>query len=169
MGCDIHLFVEYKTRNTTNDWESVSNGKIIVNRNYYLFGCLCKGVRYLNEKAFKERGIPVDLPRLSSAWDDIYMLIDDEPEGPENTCTTSDAEKWGNQVITGEFGVKYTLNPDRHSHSYLSLKEFKAAIDLYVSIDMLHNRPHMIKAIIALMDSLESDGYETRVVFSFDN
>ena len=169
MGCDIHLFVEYKTRNTTNDWESVSNGKIIVNRNYYLFGCLCKGVRYLNEKAFKERGIPVDLRIWSSAWDDIYMLIDDEPEGPENTCTTSDAEKWGNQIITGEFGVKYTLNPDRHSHSYLSLQQLKSAIDLYISIDPIHNSPHIIKAIIALMSSLEDDGYETRVVFSFDN
>jgi hypothetical protein len=70
MGCDIHLYKEKLVNGkwlTADEWETDDDGhksvpwkKRFTDRNYNLFGLLCKGVRSDHEFSFDPRGIPFD-------------------------------------------------------------------------------------------------------------
>lgn len=70
MGCDIHLYKEKLVNGkwlTADVWEEEDDGSKSVawknrftERNYNLFGLLCKGVRREHEFSFAARGIPFD-------------------------------------------------------------------------------------------------------------
>ena len=72
MGCDIHTFVE---RKINGEWESVDkwaddelpntyiprDDRFYTNRDYVLFGMICRNVRTLFENGLPPKGIPDDL------------------------------------------------------------------------------------------------------------
>jgi len=74
MGCDIHLYKEKQVDGkwlTADEWTSYDYGddekgievewkKRFTDRNYELFGLLCKGVRSEHALSFSARGIPFD-------------------------------------------------------------------------------------------------------------
>jgi hypothetical protein len=85
MGCDIHLYKEKFIAGkwvTADEWESYDYGdddkgsdvpfeKRFTDRNYNLFGLLCKGVRREYEFSFTPRGFPLTAsPEVSSIFDD---------------------------------------------------------------------------------------------------
>lgn len=64
MGCDIHAFVEYKSKHDFRHdarWDSFSSDQINLDRNYNLFGYLTNGqVRYDPDMEYgiNPRGLP---------------------------------------------------------------------------------------------------------------
>lgn len=168
MGCDIHMYVEYKRKQSTN--YSNFGGRINPGRNYYMFGILSNGVRSDNEKGFSAKGMPdYDSLGYSSRSDSQLYITDTEGDG---YVTEDRAEEWvksGSSVFTDE-RKKFVTHPDWHSHSWLTLEEYQKAMDIYNEHPeaLQYNEPEY-NAILAIMKSLENDGLETRVVFWFDN
>lgn len=172
MGCDIHLFVEAR-RSKVEDFVSITRGQFNIDRSYSLFASLANGVRCNVNGSKYPKGIPSDLCIYSSTWDDIYYWIRDVSSDEPGYCNMDQAVQWGNPILSYDHDMKYTLNPDRHSHSWLTLQELRESMQVLQLAKkengMSIGTQPQISAIIAMMDSLESSGYETRVVFSFDN
>lgn len=175
MGCDIHMFVEYKI--DSGAWQA-HDGHVLeieepdteyeyeyvkevspTGRNYNLFAMLA-GVRGEYDDSYEIRGVPHDVSK-------VVQLAVDNMEG------------------------------DGHSHSYLSLDEFEGVLEHQDykptdRTDMFYNwqkitydeRPPDYTTIVAackaqakelsqvdkiLLDSEEGSMVEHRVVFFFDN
>ncbi len=157
MGCDIHLYIEYK-HTEDNLWSNFGK-RINPGRNYGVFADLA-GVRnsYGVTPATVPRGYPED---AAFATADDYWLNVTEVEG-EGCCSPKQAE------VYVSYGSRYSdetknfvSNPDWHSHSWLTPDEYAKAIDG-------HAEPEY-RAILAALRSFEADGYQARVVFWFDN
>ena len=98
-------------------------------------------------------------------------MIVDEKDGFEfNQCLLAEAEEfvksgksryYGNPPrLEGPWQLEYVSDPDWFSPSWLSCSEYAAAIAGFN--DVLYN------TILTVMKNLEQSGYETRVVFWFD-
>lgn len=171
MGCDIHLYLQKRKRNSDNDYDSqfrtfIGNRSLTTPRNYNLFAKMAK-VRGNYKDSFNPRGFPDDaINDWTIKYD--YCLDIEEPtdEYKEHTCTKEDAERW---VIKGrsKFVDDTTVtNPDWHSASWLTFEEFKGCVNSTCDDD---NWSFEYFAYVAAMAELETLGYETRVVFWFDN
>lgn len=96
MGCDIHIFIEYKHH---NKWHADKHSRHIeqergFGRNYLFFGTIA-GVRsHALKPIYPKRGVPPD------ATDEVRTMVN----------------SWGD---------------DAHSHTYLSMNEYKTVIDAY--------------------------------------
>ncbi len=166
MGCDIHLFVEYRRKENGATWLPFGK-EFRLARDYEMFGRMAKGVRREPENGFAPRGVPSDMSW--SAEHEHLMFIHDGEREESNYVTTADAAKYvasgESQYVTkyGKDKPNYVTHPDWHSHSWLTRLEFVKCIEHadYPAPDY--------KAVAAAMRSLENDGLETRVVFWFDN
>ena len=164
MGCDIHAFVEHAwiTRSDGSPyWQTfISNAG---NRDYRMFGWLA-GVRSDREPLFPLKSLPDDM-----SWgtrDYMWMRVVDEPDPDQRQCTAEQAAGWGEEVFdVGSF--KYCNDPDLHSHSWLTLDEFKQVLAQY----MINHGPYAAEwdAMKAAMEAFEKRGAQTRLVFAFDN
>ncbi len=160
MGCDIHMFIEYK-KPDDNHWRS--HGKEIRGtRNYSIFAILAS-VRGEGNQA---KGYPNDCG--IEADDAFYIYIDDNPtiESWERTVTTEKANKW---VLSGSSWFKpdnqhYVSDPDSHTPSWATVDELQEAIDK----DTWNNN-ECYKAILCTMKFFESEGYKSRLIYWFDN
>ncbi len=198
MGCDIHVYIEYRRKNDTenNEWFGFG-GKINPGRNYLMFSIMA-GVRG-DFILFSPRGLPPD-----AGWEvneDNYVYITDfKGENCVDAKTAAEWVKHGSHYKNGVDGKpSWVSNPDWHSHSWLSFSEFKQVLDKYKELenkewkisnkkrreliknckeelykDYLTNPyPHetipIYQVIYTTLNKLEKLGYETRIVFWFDN
>lgn len=173
MGCDIHMYVEYKRKNEENsNWRDFGK-RINPGRNYVMFGLLSKGVRSNLQTGIEAKGLPEDLGYFSNI--DSYIFINDKyAETDDDYTTLETAERWsksGNKIIKDEEGKPIKVeHPDWHSHSWLTTAEFKKQLEVY------YNNPDWLKypepqynALLASMIELEKFDLECRIVFWFDN
>ncbi len=181
MGCDIHVYLEYKNKDDdrkTPWWQSFG-GHINPGRDYDLFGNLA-GIRG-GDALIEPRGLPDHLAWHSNR--DAHFIIDDGAVGVEGYCTRQDAESWskyGSKILERN-GITYVTNPDWHSHSWLTCDEFQAAMDatdqvtynvcdsVGLSDSVNHECDPEYHALMAAARTLESRGKEVRLVFWFDN
>jgi hypothetical protein len=169
MGCDIHMYVEYKRKDDKrNNWSNFGS-RINPGRNYFMFGLLSKGVRSDNELGIDAKGLPDGLGWETS--DDMYLYINDNRSEDDNHVSTNQAIKWranyGCNIVNDENGRPYKVeNPDWHSSSWLTTSEFENQLNIYNQESF--GVPEYM-AILAAMKELENHNNECRVVFWFDN
>lgn len=170
MGCDIHCYVEYRTKpphEGVKQWSDFG-GRINPGRHYPLFSALA-GVRNYGEitPVAKPRGIPEDIGY--SALDDNQLFITDT-DG-DDYCTPEQAARYveyGSKYILGNSGKPtWVTHPDHHSGSWLNAEEWAAALDLVKDSEWGSFQEY--RAILDALRSFEAQGYDARVVFWFDN
>lgn len=190
MGCDIHMYMEYRDPNNSayNRWNSFGS-RYNVGRNYDMFALLA-GVRGSSQAIVAPRGYPAD---ADYETDQEYYYYIDEEEGfcsGRRTITQETALRWNIGIEYDDKGNPYrTRNPDAHTPSWLTRSEFMSAIVMselnhrhYIiaGADMSEHLRNMYvnslgsyifkyKALASSMTSLEQSGYKTRIVFWFDN
>ena len=163
MGCDIHLFIQYKSI-VGDEWEDFG-GRIRVTRDYNLFGQLVDGVR-TSPGGFLARGIPSDINRYNEAWTEFYDYIacPDEP----NNVTEQQAINAGGTIYSDGYN-RWTENSDLHSHSYLSTSEYECALQKRAELVQYYTIPVAYKAVLSAMQTLNTYRHHVRIVFAFDN
>lgn len=172
MGCDIHMFVEYK-RKDSDYWQSLG-GRINPGRNYFMFGILSKGVRSMPSFSFEPKGIPENMSYSANEREYILISEDREIDG-ESWCSLEDAKRWernGSKILYHNGKPWKVEHPDWHSHSWLTIEEYKKALDFYKEECVKENydfKEPEYSAILAAMQELESHGLDVRIVFWFDN
>lgn len=171
MGCDIHLYTEYK-RKTDNHWQHFG-GRINPGRNYFMFGIMSKGVRSRPSFSFEQKGLPSDLSYQSSR--DAYLIINNDYQDNEGYCSLEQAkryETYGKEIIYNEGQPYKVQHPDWHSHSWLTTEEFKQVMIFYnqeasrVVGDFCEPE---YEAVLAAMRRFIELGCDVRIVFWFDN
>lgn len=174
MGCDIHLFAEYRHKDSSkryNDtWHNFGD-HFNLGRHYGIFAAMA-GVRSCENSPLMfaaPRGLPDNIGwRTNDAY---WFYVCEEETDTSGWVSRAYAEKWVaenySQWQTDE--KKRVADPDAHSMSWLTPEEFRHAVE-YVFPDgkeMTDNAEY--KALAAALFSLENQGYECRVVFWFDN
>ena len=142
MGCDIHLYIEYKNKKVAFDgykdsWHSFGQ-QINPGRNYAMFALMADVRNYDGQLPVivKPRGMPDDVGYI--AKDDNQMYIS-ENEG-DNYTTMERAEKWvesgSSKFIDNQEGKPtWVTDPDAHSHSWLTTSEFETIINNYLELE----------------------------------
>lgn len=134
-------------------------------RDYRLFGQLA-GVRG-GDPIYPARGLPEKLG-YEADGDWWLYLVDDGKDLSEGMATRSSAAGWvagGSSVYrknTDGFDT-WVSDPDAHTPSWLSWQEFRRCVLAVPDCDAKW------RAVVAAMGSMENEGFETRVVFWFDN
>lgn len=170
MGCDAHMYVEYKKESFRDNYWSNVGGRINPGRNYWMFGLIAE-VRCKFPNSLKPKGLPENLGYQSNS--DAHCYINDEYADDNNEYVTlATAERWagyGEKIIYREDGKPWKVtHPDWHSHTWLTYDEFKAVIDNYNSLEN-STKEVEYEALLAMMESLNSNGCESRLVIWFDN
>jgi hypothetical protein len=144
MGCDIHLYIEYKSKKPQYDgrestWHSFGN-RINPGRNYAMFG-LMANVRncYSDGKLpvlVEPRGMPDDATYSTADDNRIYIS---ETESENYVCMET-AEGWVNsgssKFINNKDGnPTWVTQPDWHSHSWLTTSEFESVLNKYLELE----------------------------------
>lgn len=183
MGCDVHVYVEYRKPDDDRGWRSFG-GHINPGRSYVIFGAMA-GVRVDETdglKTMKAKGMP-DFNSLG--WDSRsdYTLFITEDGSDSGDCSLADAERWAKDGRLACWGSDFKpcekpiLNgriegPDWHSHTWLTLREYRRALrtaKMYmIKQEWKWDEPEY-EAIAAAMARLEREGYESRLVLWFDN
>lgn len=171
MGCDIHCYVEYRTKpphDGVKQWSSFG-GNINPGRHYPMFAALA-GVRNYDEVTpiSEPRGVPEDAG-YSARSDNMCYICESEIEGSVTAERAAEyVEKYGCSYINGHDGKPaFVTDPDWHSRSWLSSDEWEAAINMVGSSEWGSFQEY--RAILAALRSFEAHGYDARVVFWFDN
>lgn len=161
MGCDIHLFIEYKTPNY-DSWMGFGE-QFRLDRDYSMF-CRMAGVRQYGDEIkpiTEPRGIPTDLGWKAN--DENRLFIVDRDEAGESEATRDQAERWVKSGCSKMDGENYVTHPDWHSHSWLTSDEYETCVNTFSDISVEY------KAVLAALRCFEAAGHQTRVVFWFDN
>jgi len=143
MGCDIHLYIEYKSKKTEFDgyetgWQS-SGGRINPGRNYAMFALMADVRNYGDNKLpvlVKRRGMPDDVSYTASNDNRIYIS---ETESEDYVCMET-ANRWvksgSSKFINDNDGnPTWVTNPDAHSHSWLTTSEFESVLNKYLELE----------------------------------
>lgn len=141
MGCDIHIYIEYRNRKVEFDgykhnWSS-HGGRINPGRNYALFA-LMSDVRNYDELpvSISPRGMPDDAAYHATYDSRMYISED----CGENNVKMERAEAWvtsgSSKFIYGKDGNPvWVTNPDWHSHSWLTTSEFENILNKYLELE----------------------------------
>jgi hypothetical protein len=162
MGCDIHLFIEHK-RKDSKYWSSFG-GEINPGRDYEIFARLA-GVRNRLEEEITpvapNRGLPEGTSYIIK--DENTLWIDDDTPEYEGHCSSCKALSWIEQGISKMDGEHRITHPDWHSHSWCTTDELqKVLMDCeYVDSEW--------KVVLKASMYFEELGEEVRLVFWFDN
>jgi hypothetical protein len=148
MGCDIHLYIEYKSKKTEFDgydsgWQSFG-GSINPGRNYAMFALMADVRNYGDDKLpvlVKRRGMPEDAGY--TATDDIRIYISDVPSS--RYVSTETAKSWvksgSSKVINDKEGnPMWVTDPDAHSHSWLTTSEFESILNKYLELQSVWHK-----------------------------
>ncbi len=140
------MYIQYKNKKYDESWNNFG-GRINPGRNYDMFGILASGVRTDWNKSFNPRGLP----------NKISLTIEEDLHNPiyndkHNICNRDDV-----------------INPDSHSHNYLSVDEYNQALKWYR--EQTKSKPPLeYKVLLKLMRELENKKQnEVMIVFWFDN
>ncbi len=175
MGCDIHIYIEYKTKNSSM-WHCFGE-RLNPGRNYTMFGMLA-GVREPELKLFDPKGLPQKLSYVTQS--DVSLTISDNVDFSDCSqfCTSKKAEEYNESYIKykNHYGLvggyvdeskKSVYNPDWHSHSWLNLEEYNKCIEKWRKISTFKEIEYEI--ILDIMEGFEKRGCDCRLVFWFDN
>jgi len=147
MGCDIHLYIEYKSKKTEFDgydpgWQSFG-GSINPGRNYAMFALMADVRNYGDDKLpvlVKRRGMPEDAGY--TATDDNRIYISDVPSSRYVSMET--AKSWvnsGSKFINDKEGnPMWVTDPDAHSHSWLTTSEFESILNKYLELQSVWHK-----------------------------
>lgn len=168
MGCDIHMFIEHK-RKGDNNWRPFG-ARFHGRRNYTLFGYLAN-VRG-DGAIIEPRGLPEDI--AYEAEGHAYHYITDTPNYEERCVSLITARQWEREykckIITNSEGKPtYVQNPDWHTYSWLTTKEFRAVLKKYNRQIPKEFAEYEYEAILSAMAKLEKHNLDVRIVFWFDN
>jgi hypothetical protein len=168
MGCDIHMYIEYKRKNTTtNNWNNFGS-KINPGRNYWMFGLMSKGVRCEFEESFEAKGMPEDAGYYTRDDNQLYIT---DTGNEEDCCTIEKAKQWesyGGKITYEKDIPKWVTHPDWHSHTWLTIEEYERVIDSYNKKAGAEPEPEY-EAVLAAMKKLAELGNDVRIVLWFDN
>lgn len=166
MGCDIHMMLEHKPRTQSAYWESLAWNAINPGRSYQKFGKLA-GVRDSDQPHIPPRGLPSDCSMATTY--EHWLFIHAEPGNGERYVKPEDAERWVLQGLsTYRDGKKeWVSDPDQHSHSYLSLDEYRTALAGEDDANVPWAADWV--ALLAAAEAYEKLNHEVRFVFWFDN
>ena len=159
MGCDIHLFIEYK-ENTSNNWWCFGS-EINPGRNYSIFAHLCGVRNYHNIKPITEpRGLPDDVSfDVLSA--NTYCMSDHKDCG-DDFIYKPEAIKLILKGYAKPYGNDRIVRPDWHSHSWATAKELNQVLkEINCNAEW--------EVVLAILKKFEELGKDTRIVFWFDN
>lgn len=146
MGCDIHLYIEYKNKKVAFDgykdsWHSFGQ-HINPGRNYAMFALMANVRNHYSDGKLpvlvEPRGIPDDAAYYSSGDDRIY--ISEEKYDGEHSVTMERAKSWvesgSSKFINNQKGEPtWVTDPDNHSHSWLTTSEFETIINNYLELE----------------------------------
>lgn len=168
MGCDIHCYVEYKEKERKR-WRGFG-GRINPGRNYMIFALLANVRNYWNVfPVLEQRGLPENLWIQAKNDNELFVTVE---ETDEEGCTTPErAAKWveiGISKYTDE-SKKWVTNPDWHSHSWCTASELREVLDrTEVDAEFKYQMPEW-EVLYEVLRSFEKKGYNSRLVFWFDN
>lgn len=177
MGCDVHCYLEYRTKNPQSDYQkywSSFGGRINPGRDYLLFARIA-GVRGPKDMAVVQpRGVPSDMGWRAEGDYWMYIVEDEKDLAESGYCLRSKAEEWvkGWGCVYKDYQdeqgrPKWVSHPDWHTHTWLTPDEWEKAITLE---EELHEKAGpCYYAMLAAMRSFEQQEYEARVVLWFDN
>ena len=173
MGCDIHLHVEIKRKNS-DIWDHVSFSGQFSDRIYGMFAVLANVRNYNELPHLPIRGLPDDISWRTSG--EIYTRVVDKYENDydrENCYLREDANRWvenGYSFFLDE-EENYCSSPDWHSYNWCSPKEMEACVERIFKKENAYIGDNIDwVGLAAYMNSLESTGeYDCRAVFWFDN
>lgn len=187
MGADIHMYVEYSYKSDFKRYkkelkENKETAKkpyvysfgnqINPGRNYCMFGCLANGVRDDIEGSISPKGLPSEDEIGYMSMFDNRLYITEDGDG-DNECTLIDAkvwEKYGRKIIYRNDVPIFVEHPDWHSHTWLTLSEYKKALDLYKKNSNFGGKiPLEYQVILDIMKSINKNGGIPKIVFWFDN
>ena len=177
MGCDIHMFVNYRRKdNSYGDYWKTFGGNIGPGRNYSMFGILA-GVR----SEYPDYCEPKGYPNQQMGWqcENEYNLNVTEDGRGDNETTLERAMEYNKNhhcklYRDHDEKVYKVRNPDYHSPSWMTIAELSKAYRMYVTNEKkTYGRgkvPTEYRVVLDLMRSLEKTGeYEVKLVFWFDN
>jgi len=162
MGCDIHLHVEVKA--PEGRWSHALSQ--YCPRNYVLFGHLA-GVRHAPLYYPEPQGFPKDASyQVIEAYTE--EIVDDEEYNEENPqIRKSDFEKYLEKGYVKVFDERRIVGRDWHTASHLNFWTFE------MQLSRAERESSAVfleyQALANYMNTFESVGRETRVVFWFDN
>jgi hypothetical protein len=143
MGCDIHLYIEYKSKKTEFDgydsgWQSFGKS-INPGRNYAMFSLMADVRNYDDEKLpvlVKRRGMPEDAGYTASNDNRIYI----SETKSEDYVSMETAKRWvesgSSKFINDKDGnPTWVTQPDWHSHSWLTTSEFESVLNKYLELE----------------------------------
>lgn len=165
MGCDIHIFIEFRKKGDMDQWRSFGK-EVDGDRNYRMFA-LMAGVRGDATPIAAQRGMPADVGWTAKDANELY--IHDGDEKANNYVTSEVAAKYvasrsSIYINDSQGNPRWVTHPDWHSHSWLTPDELEKAIKSceYGSGIQYH-------VILAALREYEKNGYKSRIVFFFDN
>ena len=166
MGCDIHCYIEYRRKTDKGHWNGFG-GRINPGRFYAMFSIMA-GVRKYDGSPtlFKPKGLPDDLG-FESKDDNRFYITDTTSEG---YVTKAKAYEWVAKGYSKLVDEHWVTNPDWHSHSWLTPNEYNEAIEAFKKscANGFYLDPEYT-AILDCLRSFERQGFESRLVFWFDN
>ena len=143
MGCDIHLYIEYKDKKPAfyghvPQWQNFG-GRINPGRNYAMFALMADVRNYYSDGKLpvlvERRGMPDDASY--TATDDNRIYISDVPGSRYVSMET--AKSWvnsGSKFINNKEGnPTWVTDPDAHSHSWLTASEFESVLKKYLELE----------------------------------
>ena len=178
MGCDIHLYVESKPKNS-DIWFTTGFGGEFSERNYEIFAKLA-GVRGEpdHETFIEPRGVPENICWGTLQGYTLHVMDDDKYN--EDTyyqcsgdfCNRSSAEKWVKNGYSRYWDDNKVLitGPDWHSASWLTFEEFEKIINTINLDELGYNKQYPdYVALLEYMRVFHNYGRDVRIVFWFDN
>lgn len=171
MGCDIHVYVEYRDKNIESRWATWRNfgGRYWVGRDYTLFARLRNVRSYGDVSAVvTAQPLPGDLD-WTTKNDYYYHVVPDadfeqQNDGECKYVKQSTADEWVARGYSKRHPTEENLVscPDWHSAGCVDLASWKKVI-------RGQNADARWHVIAAMCKELENRNYETRIVFWFDN
>lgn len=181
MGCDIHAYIEYRNKDAASaafayerQWTDFS-GRLTLNRNYEMFGIIA-GVRCPFTPVAPLRGLPDDV-----SWEvakDAYQFVVDDDKWRDidkelGRIRRSRAEeevakgyaRW--RTNYGGDERSYITISDWHSHTWLTLEEWRRALERGCDKYRLPGPAYF--AALGAMEALAEYGQDVRIVIWFDN
>lgn len=184
MGCDIHVFIEYRNNpedrdDTFNEWRNFGQ-EFSPGRDYTMFSILAK-VRGNFPKSFDRKGM-VDFDTMGWRTKESALMRISEHKGEDEgysvpiEVATKYNKRYGSKLYRGKNynGFSHVDHPDNHSFSWLTTSEYEQALDYYreLSTEYHWNDTYGVQyeALLSVMKTLEKNGeYIARIVFWFDN
>lgn len=162
MGCDIHGYIEYEDWKDNNGKPHISCfGNNLGERDYAMFGLLA-GVRR-GSAIFEPRGIPENISFTVRC--SFYMFMVDGESDSEGCVSKVTAQEWIDKGWVKKIDDKWITNPDWHTPSWLTVKEYEQVLRAREEIEDYGKLDQEWYAILAAMKVLNN----ARFVFWFDN